>query len=504
MVKPSNINTDCLYDIKSILNGFVFKSHRLYLFACLWLWLPCVIFLLGWFRPWISIPLVLLMSCATVHTVALSPPDKPFPKGSRKRLAVCNVIIVLWVVVSGIGGYVWQDMWDHVFRNGLFLDLVNKPWPVTGTLNSDPAILCYYFAFWLPSALLAKLTGSLEAGYAFQLIYAVIGVVLALLMMFRRFDKISLWIPIIFIFFSGWDYAGDLLLNGYDTMFWYNWKKDLCYGLYSAPSATVGLYYIYNQAIAVWIVMLLLIDLLKKPRILIFCYSLISVFSPIAAFALAIPMFGYFLKYFKSCISWENVCGLLFGLLTLAFYSANSHVEGLRLNPDFSFGRYAVFILLSYGVFMTFVWKDIIKDSVFWWLFGSMCLVILFKLGSDNDLAWRATMPSFFYLMLKVMRQGLQFTKMTGLKKFLFVFVIGIGALSSAANIAIRLRGHVKHYIIEGNNPRHVIYETLFNPKMPHVSNFIGTNDGLYMKYLMKDCGRNSDRKMTEKYFEGK
>lgn len=50
------------------------------------------------------------------------------------------------------------------FRNAVFMDLVERPWPVQSGGNA----LVYYLGFWLPSALVAKLTHSLETGFFIQ------------------------------------------------------------------------------------------------------------------------------------------------------------------------------------------------------------------------------------------------------------------------------------------------------------------------------------------------
>lgn len=76
-------------------------------------------------------------------------------------------------------------------------------------------LLCYYFGFWLPSALFAKLTGSMEAGYLFQLLYAVIGASIAMMMVCRYAGAAKLRIPFIFLLFCGWDIVAYLLLLSY-------------------------------------------------------------------------------------------------------------------------------------------------------------------------------------------------------------------------------------------------------------------------------------------------
>ncbi|MDE5842364.1 MAG: hypothetical protein K2H35_01345, partial [Muribaculaceae bacterium] len=143
------------------------------LLALYYLYLPLAIFLFGWVRPEFAIPLAILSGLLPIRICRkLKSAEFHF---QRRKLLIAAGIILLWVILSGIGGYVWQNRWDHFFRNAVFNDLIQRPWPVAD--GND--ILCYYLGYWLPPALLAKITGSSAIGNFAQLIYGFFGVLLA-------------------------------------------------------------------------------------------------------------------------------------------------------------------------------------------------------------------------------------------------------------------------------------------------------------------------------------
>lgn len=78
-------------------------------------------------------------------------------------------ILGIWVYLSEIGGYVFQND-DYWARNPIFHDLSTYPWLVYYDLSTQSEIvqlacgneqiaISYYFAWWLPVCLTAKLFG---------------------------------------------------------------------------------------------------------------------------------------------------------------------------------------------------------------------------------------------------------------------------------------------------------------------------------------------------------
>ena len=177
------------------------KKKWLYILAYLYLMISVLIFLLGNVKLWISIPLSIILIISTIKALKNSPDvNMELIKQHKKAIIGIGIILLLWVIVSGVGGFIWQNTWDHKFRNAVFKDLVRYDWPV---INGDVA-LCYYMGFWLPAALVGKVLG-LGAGYLAQTIWAFIGVFIGFAIICQYLKSIKISNALIFIFYSGLD-----------------------------------------------------------------------------------------------------------------------------------------------------------------------------------------------------------------------------------------------------------------------------------------------------------
>lgn len=474
------------------------KESPLYFAAYVWLLIPYILFLGGWFHLWISVPLIAFIIYAAIYVYFNTCVSRKrrqtgcMPGFNKKRIFLILALVFAWVIFSGIGGVFWQDEWDHGFRNGVFFDLVNHPWPVLDYEGNRQELLCYYFGFWLPSALFAKLTSSMEAGYLFQLLYAVIGASIAMMMVCRYAGAAKLRIPFIFLLFCGWDIVAYLLLDGYNgfTNAVFD-LKDLSYGYFSAPSTAIQLYFIYNQGIAIWIVLMLLLKVKDKAGMVVFTWALLSIYSPIAAAATVLPVCVWTIKDWKNAFSVLNLGATIIGLLTLSFYMSNRRAAGFSLNPGADFPILILFLTLSYGVYLPFVWKEIRHDYTFWLLFGSMCILSWTRLGDAPDMGIRCAIPSFLYLTIVVAKKSLSFEKWPRLRKVLFIVVFSIGAISPLGIYARAAYHNLSYYRGRINSMKSEPYPTLFMDNPCH-DNFIGSTDSFYARYLMPKRARLS------------
>ena len=180
--------------------AFYISIHRkLVLMAYIYLSLPMVIFLLGWCRPLIGVPLAgvcvwsLILSYRGREYIELD--WKPTMADKWKLITIAAVIFA-WVALSGIGGYVWQNG-DHAWRNRILQILSDYEWP--------PAVeergLTYYIGTWLPAALIGRELG-VDKAHTALFIWVLLGVCLvyALICVWRR--KIVFWPLVILIFFQ--------------------------------------------------------------------------------------------------------------------------------------------------------------------------------------------------------------------------------------------------------------------------------------------------------------
>lgn len=192
-------------------------SQIFYIIVYAYISLPVLIFFLFWLRRPIGIPAALLVVlgvviCCREHQFPAITSIVPraavsFHKG---KIAAVFLLVTFWVILSGIGGYVWQNS-DHSVRNEIFQVMVEQPWPVySNTPEHTP--LVYYIGFWLPSAAVGKLFG-IQAGWLFQVLWTIGGILLCYALICLKRKKISLWPLLLFICFSGLDVVGTMLVQ---------------------------------------------------------------------------------------------------------------------------------------------------------------------------------------------------------------------------------------------------------------------------------------------------
>ena len=213
---------------------------------------------------------------------------------SLEFLVFSFLIIFTWVFFSGIGGFGFQNL-DFLARNAVFHDLINYPWPVIYDFSADSTLkemfgntgaLVYYFAYWLPSALVGKLLGWKIANFVL-FIWTLVGVSLCILLITRYIGKASILIVLAFVFFSGLDIVGEIMvymrefiphaytgiyfpsanywgfylrytLNNYHLEMWNSGDG---FSFLNYNSHTVQFFWVFNQSIPAWLVTLLLLNL---------------------------------------------------------------------------------------------------------------------------------------------------------------------------------------------------------------------------------------------------
>ncbi len=262
--------------------------HRYDLVKCLalaYLAFPILIFLWNWMNLYVAV-----ICCAAVvfsmfrifqdyrcKTVLPEPQQITLP-----RFAPLLAIAVVWVAFSGIGGMGFQN-WDFHFRNALFHDLVKYHWPV---VYSSGRLMVYYFTYWMPAALAGKLWGWYAANMIL-FIWSVLGVMLAFRLLQRLLGNANPAVIGLFVMFSGLDILG-LFLKG---LFFKNVADSLRFppalgehiewwvsGLQYSSNTTV-LFWVFNQAIPIWIVVALILQE-KSYKNMLGLAALLFPFSP--------------------------------------------------------------------------------------------------------------------------------------------------------------------------------------------------------------------------------
>lgn len=275
----------------------------------IYLALPMIIFLLGWCRPLVGIPLAgvciwSLVLCLRKRENYIDL-DWKLSQADKWKLVVIVSVIFVWVALSGIGGYVWQNS-DHAWRNKILYILVEDKWPST----SGKRGLTYYIGSWLPAALIGKMM-DVDQAYTALFLWVLFGVFLvyALICIWRR--KIVFWPLAILIFFGGLDIIGSCIFTedtvrifGSDHLEWWV-PRQLCELQYT--SNTTQLFWVFNQSIPAWLAILLLF-MDEPPRNMIWVSSLIAITSTLPFIGM-VPILIYYMLQRSELYRPDSVTG---------------------------------------------------------------------------------------------------------------------------------------------------------------------------------------------------
>ena len=402
--------------------------HRL---AIIYLMLPVVIWLVGWFEWWLSIPAALLLVAALWQAVSGSLRAYPRPA----TLAVLAVA-ACWVMVTAAGGlFDGLPRGDWPFHRLTLFELGQRPWPTYLTepiaaayaAEGDylPPILRYNLAYYMPPALAAQWLGLAAMNWAVPL-WTWIGVALILLMFTRerRGKSIALAV-LVFIFFSGMDALRMTLLEGWD---WLTLRIDW-EGL---PGIELGAHHIERGGVEVKLLTIsnmtnmvqspqhfispglytfLMLQLRGHRRFLAVVGVLLAAapfWSPFVAVGL-LPLFGVLL--WKNCIRpflrWPNLllAAPLGGLIALYLSSGSTDFEQGWIWESESRRMLATHVPIFYlseflllGVLIWVLRPDLRRNPFFITCMATLILLPLYNFGSYNDLLLRGAAPSLLLL----------------------------------------------------------------------------------------------------------
>jgi len=461
-------------------------------------------FLTTWIKPFVGWPIAIAVVISLVKCVKdLDNQDTPVIYINR-NFWLMLALVLLFTAFTGIGGLFYQEMFDHAFRNAVFYDLVNYEWPVVrgnvGTGNVE--LLCYYHAFWLPAAALAKMTGSLFVGNMAQLIYAFIGFVMIAIFFFEFLgeNKSKIWILIVLALYCGWDIVlffidnrGSIFGSNLNT---YMTNKDLHMGVFSAPAFPTISLYIFNQGIAAWLAVGLLLTQRNNHKALILLYSLMFLFAPIPTFGLLPAMTYWVIKHLKSTASIYNVIGVIVFVIVGIYFMSNDRAKAVDQTQIITWGsafsyfyRLGLFLLFSYVIYFPYVWQEIRKDTFFWIMFATVSIVPIFSLGGCCDLGWRVGLPMTAYFAFLVVKKLTIISTLPRYKAVALVVTLFVGAISSSG---MYVKNIVMGYrcILSGVPLQQTCMTTVFDPEICCLrDNFVADGESIFTKYLMKENG---------------
>lgn len=469
--------------------------------SILYLLLPFVIFVIGWTKLYIAIPVALVL----VATIILIFKEKEVfdsykIKCNSEQISKILIIVgicALWVYFSGIGKFVFQNQ-DHTVRNTIFETLVNNKWPV---ISDEGRTLTYYIGFWLPSALVGKIAG-VRAGFCFQALWALMGILLVYGLLCVRRKKLAIWPLVVMVFFGGLDILGSYMMgwsHGIGGKIPLEWWSDP----YQFTSITSQLFWVFNQSIPAWISTLLVIES-KSNKYLVFILGISLLNSTLPSIGLmVIILYKMFAKKYKvnSKKEWMTsfakdtftmpniLAGGCTGVISALYLFANDagtevkKVEELSALKQPNLTKYLVFILFELGAFIIILGFYYKKRRLYYVLFGWLLLCPIIRVGTAHDFCMRASIPALFIVMLLMIDTISRAYKEKRTTLFaLSIIVLAIGSLTPIDEMR-RTLTNTYNYInqYEDNYIKEVSEETLMNGV-----NFSGSNQTFFYRNIAK------------------
>lgn len=456
--------------------------------AYLYLLLPFIIFIGGYAKPIIAIPVILIvlvsLYLAIKNTVPVVLPE--LNGEAILKIAIVVVIVLNVVILAGIGKGVWQND-DHSARNNMFTQLINYEWPVAICRNNGTTgAVIYYIGFWLPSVVIGKLFG-INMGYNAQVVWAFLGIMLVWFMICSRRKKIEVWPIIVFLLFGGGDYFINNLFSEMAPAFWADNHVEY-EGLYSA--FIVQLSWSFNQAIPAWVgTMLLLHQKNRKNFALILGSVMLNATLP---FIGMIPLTLYllitnskvqfavrnikeFLKEFiNDVFTFQNILGGGFvGILSFLYLKNNesgqlvevlSYDNGTITNftgyegIKWTFVRYCVIIFLEVGIYLWCVYKKQKKNKLYYLVVTMLLIIPFIQVGYAKDFCIRGSIPYLVILVLFIIEQLGEWRK--EIMTYLLLGTLAVGSITGLKEIhrtlwkteaGIPTRGNDNIHNVNGN-----------------------------------------------------
>jgi hypothetical protein len=166
------------------------------------------------------------------------------------------IVLAIWLFLSGVGGFGYQTL-DYRASNALLKDLIVQNWPLVAEIQGTETNIVYYVGYYLPAALIGKMSGWTAANL-FIFLWTCVGITLS----FAWFWKLSavdlkkrkrriLALSLLFCLAGGLDAIGYYVLrhNTFDITAHIEWWA--YYFQYS--SNTTLIYWVPQQAIAAWL-----------------------------------------------------------------------------------------------------------------------------------------------------------------------------------------------------------------------------------------------------------
>ncbi|MBC7878115.1 MAG: hypothetical protein H7Y59_13175 [Anaerolineales bacterium] len=443
------------------------QTRWLFHITYLYLTIPFIIFCVGWLRLPIAIPVVAIIFYVLWQLLKQYFYNQSFTIYYSRTTFYFLLFTGLWVFISGVGGYAFQN-WDHHWRNAVLRDLITYDWPVIYSAPERGPIkmLVYYVGYWLPSALVGKAFGFGAANF-FLFLWTWLGVFLTALHLRLKLKASLNKIALLLILFSGMDAIGTLFLEGdYPTLWPPIQHLEIWAGNLQYSSFTTQLFWVFNQAVPAWLCCILimesnslLFEIQEQAPALhtqifrkIFIWSLCFFFAPLASIGLLPYLLIQFFKgrdiksLFKNIRLDILLASVVIVISSYLYFSSNAAAQERGLQT-IAMNEFFAFFLLEGGILWLVLAPSKWRDAR-WVITGLLLLMIPFiQIGTGRDFVMRASIAPLFYLMIMTGEVIFQTTTTRTLRFTLYVLLL-LGALTPLYEINRSIYRTYEYYFI--------------------------------------------------------
>ncbi len=428
--------------------------------SSLYLALPALLFAWGWLQwPYALITTLLLAvfiayilrDLAQATQAFLNSKNQDRPQKYLLWIGLSFLMISLWLLFSGTGGFGFQNA-DFLASNSLLKELILQDWPLTFTINEAEIPYVYYVGYYLPAAAVGKYFGWNGANY-FQFVWTLLGVSLSFVWFIRLTriemrDKPSrvLGLSALFILVGGLDIIGAYFLKG--DIFKVDKHLEVWAIFFQYSSNTALIYWVPQHTLATWLITGMVIDSLYDPQDLKHIGMTLStsiLWSPFGVagllpYLVILPFLyrssryrGYLLNRPTVIL---NLSSLWIGSIHLLYLASNQFKFPMGLiwenvqdrsrlfkyllafwSLEYAFLAFLILSFIALSIFTTYqatqegsktlrqAWKNLLKrqfniEAPQFYLFILSLVILtilpLFRVGVNNDLVMRGSVPALF------------------------------------------------------------------------------------------------------------
>ena len=406
---------------------------KIYKMMIVYIYLPILIFILGWINILIAIPLVAVMFISLLFAIKSFEDkklgDKEYkPTYITKYEYITEALIALCIFSAFFTFCGHNDLFPQDFdwhkHHAIFYDLMDKKWPVV--YNQNNSLLTYYLGGYIIPSFIAKIFfGSRLVLKIAITLWNSVGMTLVYFFICEFIGikrKQRMLILLFMLTFSGVTNLGSFIYVHIDgsRMVAFKWIDIYKIKVHFASNFD-ALRGAFQHVIAPWISCCLFLGNRRKYNIYVIIAIPLLFWATFGFFYLAIILLVYFivdlikskkkLDVIKNAFSKENLLMLPIFAVIFVYLSGNIFAEkpinmGFKIyNPLDNVLFFSIFMLSEFVLYFIFLFKKNKNDHLYWICFSELFFVSIFSIGLYNDFCSRGSIPARFILMFFIIEQ---------------------------------------------------------------------------------------------------